>query len=135
MNVKGQFVKLRKTDYDRIVLTDVLPYELPFILTNEGFYNAIKSKLIERNEILTILLNQKEDTKPFEYLINKNATSSRKLYLLHPASQREFINLYKDYNLLITHLCSRSSFSLRAPFAVASIYYEKGYNHFRKTQH
>ncbi|EGR0910713.1 RNA-directed DNA polymerase, partial [Vibrio parahaemolyticus] len=34
-------------------------------------------------------------------------------------------NLYKDYNQLITHLCTRSTFSLRYPSKIAHSYYSK----------
>ncbi|MEC4726551.1 RNA-directed DNA polymerase [Shewanella sp. D64] len=123
---KNKYITIKKNDYNRVVLTDVLPYELPFILTNEGFYKSMKNGIIDSNVIYSYFFNLDNDTKPFEYLINRNAKSSRKLYLIHPSNQIKFTKLYNDYKLLITHLCSRSSFSLRSPHSVASIYYEKG---------
>lgn len=62
------------------------------------------------------------------YTINKGQASSRKLYLIHPANQLSFCNFYKDYKLLITHLCKRSSYSLRFANSVATTYYEKNYS-------
>ncbi|MDC5398670.1 hypothetical protein NRA60_15065, partial [Acinetobacter baumannii] len=36
-------IYLDKKDFYRVLLTDVLPYEVPFILSNEGFYRNLKS--------------------------------------------------------------------------------------------
>ncbi|MDV5171048.1 antiviral reverse transcriptase Drt3b [Photobacterium rosenbergii] len=124
----SKHIKLKRNDFNRILLTDVLPYELPFIFTNEGFYKVIKSNKLKSNDVFFELLYQDVETKPFEYLIKKGVDSSRKLYLIHPASQISFVSLYRDYNLLITHLCSKSKFSLRYPKTIASLYYEKGYS-------
>ena len=120
-------IKLEKRDFSRAVLTDVLPYEVPFILTNEGFYKAAKEEIIRGNEILSEIFECENDfdTKPFTYKIAKSSDSDRKLYLVHPKIQLKVCNLYKDYNQLITYLCSRSSFSLRYPSKVAFAYYTK----------
>ena len=36
-------VKIRKSDDLRAILTDVLPYEVPLLFSNEGLYNFLKS--------------------------------------------------------------------------------------------
>ena len=36
-------IYLDKKDFYRVLLTDVLPYEVPFILSNEGFYRNLKA--------------------------------------------------------------------------------------------
>nr|WP_206076632.1 antiviral reverse transcriptase Drt3b [Pseudoalteromonas rubra] len=59
------------------------------------------------------------------YKITKDSNSERTLYLPHPAIQLKVCNLYRDYNQLITHLCNRSSFSLRYPSKIADSYYAK----------
>ncbi|MCF1301927.1 antiviral reverse transcriptase Drt3b [Raoultella ornithinolytica] len=120
-----KYIKLVKNDFNRVILTDVLPYELPFIFTNEGFYHALKNKTIKENPILEKIFLTYEDRKPFEYYIKKDKNSDRKLYLIHPSNQSRLTDIYKKYSSLITHLCSRSSFSLRAPSSIASLYYEK----------
>lgn len=128
--IKKEKINLQKRDYHRVLLTDVLPYEVPFILTNEGFYWACrkqKSKLISGNRILkNIFINDYSvQTNPLEFKIAKDADSERKLYLVHPKSQLDIVKLYKDYNQLISHLCNRSSYSLRYPSRIALAYYEK----------
>lgn len=118
-------IKLVKNDFSRVVLTDVLPYELPFIFTNEGFYYALKKESIKKSTFLSKIFLDQMDKKAYEYFIKKDKISDRKLYLIHPASQIKFSELYKKYSSLITHLCSRSSYSLRAANNIASLYYEK----------
>lgn len=121
----SKFIKLVKSDFNRVILTDVLPYELPFIFTNEGFYNSLKDRTVKESPFLSDLLLNYTDKKPFEYYIKKDKNSDRKLYLIHPSSQINLSDVYKKYASLITHLCSRSSYSLRAANSIASLYYEK----------
>lgn len=121
----SKYIKLVKNDFNRVILTDVLPYELPFIFTNEGFYNSLKDRTVKESPFLSDLLLNYSDKKPFEYYIKKDKNSDRKLYLIHPSSQINLSDIYKKYASLITHLCSRSSYSLRAANSIASLYYEK----------
>lgn len=121
-------IPLEKRDFNRAILTDVLPYEVPFILTNEGFYKNLKSNasLRENRFLKSIFFSGEEvDTKPLVYRITKDSDSERSLYLIHPSVQIKICSLYKDYNQLITHLCTRSSFSLRYPSKIAHSYYSK----------
>ncbi len=121
-------IVLEKRDFSRAILTDSLPYEVPFILTNEGFYKTVKEKvLIEKYHIIKKILYRESDvvTNPLVYKITKDRESERKLFLIHPSIQINVCNLYKDYNQLITHLCTRSTFSLRYPSKIAHSYYSK----------
>ncbi|WP_192459605.1 antiviral reverse transcriptase Drt3b, partial [Musicola keenii] len=120
-------ILLNKRDFSRVILTDVLPYEVPFILTNEGLYNAVKLKITRKNEILNAIFHSGDEvlTNPLSYKITKDAESERTLYLVHPSVQIKISELYKNYNQLITHLCTRSTFSLRHPSKIAHAYYSK----------
>lgn len=120
-------VTLRKSDFNRVILTDVQPYELPFILTNEGFYSYL-NRIHDKNSIIEKIINCDAVTHPLVYTINKGQASSRKLYLIHPSNQLSFCNFYRDYKLLITHLCNRSTYSLRFANSIATTYYEKSYS-------
>ena len=127
--IKKQVIK---SDLNRVILTETAPYELPLIISNEGFYervckfNIIKSdsscsylfKVIDR-----LFINKDEPKLPFSYEIIKNSTESRLLSLLHPASQYRAIEFYKDYSSLILEFCNRSPLSLRSPSNYASSYY------------
>lgn len=127
-------IKLNKRDFHRALLTDVHPYEIPFILTNEGFYKAAKSEpngsIIENNRILKSIfeIDSGRESIPLVFNIAKDSDSDRKLYLVHPVTQLEVVKLYKDYNQLISHLCKKSSYSLRYPSKIAYAYYKKNVN-------
>lgn len=114
--------RVYKSNYNRVLLTEVLPYEVPILLTNEGFY----SRSVGRKEIglLEAILRPNKETQPFTYKIVRTASSYRTLHLIHPSSQQDFVAFYKTYSSLMCGLTARSEFSLRAPAEVAAWYYE-----------
>jgi hypothetical protein len=120
-------VPIRKSDFSRVILTDVHPYELPFIITNEGFYENHKSSAINKIDTIRDIFTptKNRDTKPYIYEIAKDKDDTRKLFLPHPSAQINISRIYKDYNQLITYLCSKSKFSLRHPIAIATYYRAK----------
>jgi hypothetical protein len=128
-------VKIDKYDTLRVMLTDTLPYEVPINFLNEGIYFYFRSQdkgtiyfNPHNGDIATFLnkfLNLDGYTKPYNYRINKNSKSKRLLSIPHPAIQKNVTELYREYDALITDLCSRSPVSLRAPHKVASRFYEK----------
>lgn len=121
--------KIRKDDFLRILATETLPYETPLIHSNDGFHKNLKAD--DRNEILSFLINNiikqqnPKPTIPYKYKIRKNATELRTLSIIHPASQLKFVDFYKKYGKLICHFCNESSFSIRAPYKVASTFFYK----------
>jgi len=126
-------INLKKRDFYRVLLTDVLPYEVPFILTNEGFYREacdVNNGVMYTNQVIRdiFIQNNRAETTPLEFRIAKESHSERKLYLIHPSSQLDIAGLYKSYNQIICHLCNRSSYSLRYPSKIAHAYYSKGGN-------
>ncbi|MBF7953987.1 antiviral reverse transcriptase Drt3b [Rahnella victoriana] len=128
-------IKIDKHDFLRVILTDTLPYEVPINFLNEGIYFHLKSlqstSVISKGvssdivEFLNIFFNYDGFTKPYNYRIHKNSNSKRLLSIPHPSIQKRIAGLYKEYDALITELCSRSPVSLRAANKVASRFYEK----------
>lgn len=118
----GELKKVSSTNYNRVLLTEVLPYEIPILLTNEGFY--ARSTSLADNGLLGAILGPHKETHPFQYKIVRTANSYRTLHLIHPSSQRDFVSFYKTYHSLMCGLTSRSEYSLRAPAEVAAKYYE-----------
>lgn len=140
-------IKLDKKDYMRAVLTDTSPSDVPIIFSNDGFYinhhrvvgkqyskfNIVKSLYLnliapsedtdERKEIA--LSRQNQQSYPMKYKIIKNANSLRTLSLIHPRSQKNYCDIYKDYSDAITYLCGKGSYSIRRPFKVGSAFYDK----------
>lgn len=129
-------IHLNKKDFYRVVLTDTLPYEVPFILTNEGFYRSLIDGFIENDPVFHDIFRQKGiNNNPLLYKISKDSSSERSLYLVHPSKQVDICELYARYNQLISNLCSRSSFSLRYPYKVASSYYINEFNEYDYEQY
>jgi hypothetical protein len=121
-NKEDRLKRVYKSNYRRVLLTEVLPYEVPILLTNEGFYS--RSTELQDEGLLSAILRPGKETHPFTYKIVKTASSYRTLHLIHPSSQQDFINFYKTYSSLLCGLTARSEFSLRAPAEVAAWYYE-----------
>lgn len=66
MSKNKNFIK--KTDYDRVILTETLPYETPIIFSNAGLYMQIKNKGdgFKKELLEKLILNEKATkTKPF----------------------------------------------------------------------
>ncbi|OPX54309.1 hypothetical protein SAMN02745127_02988 [Oceanospirillum multiglobuliferum] len=125
-------IKLDKKDYLRSILTDTSPSDVPSIFSNEGFY--INSKIYDLcddevesysyiKEIFEEYINDKGRVSalvPFKYKIYKDGKSLRGLSLLHPSSQFQIANLYKEYSPILNNLCTKSKFSIRAPVKVSN---------------
>jgi len=112
-------VKIDKNDANRILLTELLPYEVPMLFSNDGFYQIVSggnieyfiSKLRPLREVYGI---------PFNYEIAKsNDSDTRTLSVIHPFNQYNFVDFYKKYDSIMLHLCSKSPFSLRSIKKVA----------------
>ena len=88
-------ITLDRKDFCRVLLTDVLPYEIPFILTNEGFYKFSKNKNnLKKNKFIYDFFtkkNENNETNPLIYRIAKDNDSSRNLFLIHPKNQLQIV--------------------------------------------
>jgi hypothetical protein len=123
---------IKKNDYNRVLVTETVPYETPLIFSNDGFYNISKSPHSD-NPVLGVIYqhlvlakDRKEHfTIPYQYKIRKNLLDYRRLSVVHPISQWEMKNFYESYESLICHYCTGSQFSIRAPHRVASVFYYK----------
>ncbi|MDJ0042737.1 antiviral reverse transcriptase Drt3b [Pantoea allii] len=120
-------VKIKKGDYNRVLLTDVLPYEVPILFSNEDFYHIISRDDLpcEFKELFSF--ENFKTTIPYTYKIKKGQTSFRSLAIIHPAHQLKICHFYKQYEHLILHLCSISDISLRYPNKIGTYYYEKDF--------
>ena len=136
---------------ERVLFSDVLPYELPIIFSNRGFYRLLvrygihtdEGKLCWKDdtpkEVLLLLKlflggqelidseiklgNQCERTIPYTYSILHKPNKARQLSIIHPLNQIEVVEFYEKYKDLILYYCSRSNFSMRYPNSVASYFY------------
>jgi len=114
-------IKINKKDINRVLLTEVLPYEVPMLFSNDGFYSIISS-----NKHLPFFKKIKKQAYgiPFNYEIAKsNDGDTRCLSVIHPINQYDFVEFYQKYDSIIIHLCSKSPFSLRKVKKIAKFTY------------
>jgi len=116
---------INKDDKARILLTELLPYEVPMLFSNEGFYKLVSNGKYNSffDRILQLSKASGSGRKygiPFNYEIGKNIDGdTRTLSIIHPYCQFYFIELYEKYDSLMLHLCSKSHISLRRISKVA----------------
>ncbi|EAK0494186.1 RNA-directed DNA polymerase, partial [Campylobacter lari] len=148
MRYKKYKIRYRK---ERVVLSEILPYEVPLIFSNKNFYNFLlehKTKInnyfdnstnIEKNfkKMLNMLFvdekcYKKGFTIPFHFKIPHKTNEYRKLSIIHPVHQIKVINFYDTYKQAILYFSSKSEFSIRRPYKVANLFYNK--NDFTNTK-
>jgi hypothetical protein len=144
---------------ERVIFSDVLPYEIPLIFSNRYFYRFLVSNEIftiddkikwnpNMNEGAYLLLRwifnidatkpksegeaniEKKIIKiPFNYKIAHKDTKHRELTVIHPVNQIKIVEFYEKHKHLILNYCKQSSFSLRKPDKVACYFYYKDRMH------
>lgn len=125
--------KIKRSDYNRILITETLPYETPVIFSNDGLYDRVANIETANSVQKTFLkalvygegLSKVHSTIPYRYKIKKNSTEFRRLALLHPMSQWKIKCFYEKYEKLILHYCSLSPASIRTPNSIAGSFYSK----------
>jgi hypothetical protein len=120
-------IKFKRNDFLRALLTDTLPYEVPLLFSNYGYYRRLHEEADStlRDNCKLDLLPKNKWAIPYSYNIKKDSLDFRTLSVAHPAVQRDFCKIYEQYSQLIIGLCSRSTYSLRYPVKVATRYYER----------
>jgi len=100
----------------RVLLTEVLPYELPIVLNNEAFYENMQDEKL-RILFMSVFngrIKAGDWTIPFDYNIRRmGGEKSRKLSLMHPITQLDCVEHYAKYDEYMINLCSRSPYSIR----------------------
>ncbi|MEQ9595594.1 MAG: antiviral reverse transcriptase Drt3b [Parvibaculum sp.] len=123
--IKGN---LRRSDHLRTLLTDTSPYEVPIIVSNDGFYRNLldRSKFSPAlRELIEsfVIKNEPRYTVPYRYKIEKDSTSTRQLSLIHPTSQYRVVEFYQRYAPLVIYYSSIGRFSLRRPVRPGSTFF------------
>ncbi len=126
--------RIKRSDYNRILITETLPYETPIIFSNDGLYSRLMNLEAEDDVQKTFLQalvlsvgvpKEARTTVPYHYKVRKSSTEFRRLALLHPRSQWKVKCFYEKYEKLILHYCSLSPASIRAPNSIAGSFYNK----------
>ncbi len=119
--------RLNRSDIWRTVLTETLPYEVPIIFSNDGFYKNL-SGIEEKTEIFkqfidALITKDNKYTIPIKYNVIEGVDKQRTLSIIHPQGQYKIAEFYKDYDRLICEYASRSPFSIRKPVNIGSYFY------------
>lgn len=151
MAVKRRKIKLRYKA-ERVLFSDVLPYELPVIFSNRYYYRFLienEVKLVDGKlaykanaeqavkDILMLMFDAANEqtlstkdwakdglkTIPFSYQILHKPTKARSLSVVHPVNQIEMVAFYEKYKSLMLYYCNRDEFSIRHPKKVACYFY------------
>lgn len=124
--MKKQVIKITR-NIERVLLTEVLPYEIPLIFSNKYFYALCckKAKIFENGIISNFFPDDKcKSTIPFNFSISRKGQSPRVLSIIHPSKQREIVEFYKEHKEAILHYASQSPFSIRKPIKVGRYYFD-----------
>lgn len=98
----------------RVLLTEVLPYELPLMLDNGGFYLNMQDENLQKIFKEAFVGKLKDWTIPYDYSVRKyGGDKSRKLSLMHPYTQLQCVDFYAKHDNYMLSLCSNSPFSIR----------------------
>jgi hypothetical protein len=147
---------------ERVILSDVLPFEIPVTFSNRHFYNFLTSNKIqiegnkitwennERviNEIVKLLFDFRSETIttneiifpkrslltsiPFNFKISHKENDFRTLTLIHPKNQLDLVDFYETNKHVILHYCNVSPFSIRRADKVSRFIYHKDKTHNNK---
>lgn len=150
---------------ERVILSDVLPFEIPITFSNRHFHNFLVNNHIstdgkmikwDKNDpileiIVKLLFGFKKDnpvndrqininngerkTIPFNYKISHKDNDFRELTIIHPKDQLAVIEFYEKYKNMILYYCNISPFSIRRPVKIAKFSYYKDRTHIEKLAH
>lgn len=116
-------IKVDLKDKYRVLMTELLPYELPLWFSNELFYARLKENPNILNEITynAVIKNY----VPLDYKIRRTSGGARILSIMHPKIQVEACDFYDKYKDLVIYYSNRSNKSLRYPVKVVSSFFKK----------
>ena len=125
---------IKRRDYNRVLITETLPFETPIIFSNDGLYDLL-STIDTADEVLKVFIcaivfgtelpKHVNSTEPYLYKVKKSSHEFRRLALLHPSSQWKLRCFYEKYEQLMLHYCSVSPASIRTPRRIAGSFYSK----------
>jgi len=118
---------IQRSDFDRALLTDTAPTDVPIIFSNDGYHVNLQRRPASEGlrRILTALVKENDQryTIPYRYRIRLSNTTSRQLSLAHPAAQYRACEFYREYAHLIPYFCRHEAVSLRRPTKVGSTFF------------
>ncbi|WP_413062070.1 hypothetical protein ACLN6N_07385 [Sphingomonas carotinifaciens] len=108
----------------RSLLTDMLPYEVPVIFSNDKLHAALSATMPAQVAKLweKIRTGRKGYTIPYNYEIAKDDNRTTTLSIVHPHMQEEMAAFYEAHNSSLLSHCADGRISLRRPVSLASPY-------------
>ena len=86
-------IKINRNNSNRILLTELLPYEVPMLFSNDGFYSIIAANK-HTHFFDKVNVSKQPYGIPFNYDIAKSVEhETRTLSIIHPINQYDFIIL------------------------------------------
>lgn len=129
MSKQSKKKKIKKGDYNRVLLTDTTPYEMPVIFSNDGFYERFSRDKIGEETIDTLRalilsgLEPGTGTVPMRYRYRAGSHKYRTLSLPHPSAQWRMMEFYKKFGDLICFYTTKSEASIRFPYKIAGSFH------------
>ena len=112
---------------ERVLLTEVLPYETPLIFSNRSFYSICCKNDLRKREgvgpISDFFGDNIDYSIPFDFYICREEKDPRLLSVIHPAKQIEIVRFYEKYKDIMLYYASKSPFSIRKPIKIGRYYY------------
>ena len=102
-------------DKYRVLLTEVLPYEVPLRFDNSAFYKSMRDH-DKRRKVLMDLFGKVKDcwSIAFDYTVRRSSGNQvRTLSIMHPLNQLQVADFYESYDEILIYCCNQSPFSLR----------------------
>ncbi|WP_146137321.1 hypothetical protein [Zobellella taiwanensis] len=125
----SSIIKVDTSDKLRVLLTDVLPYELPLWFSNFTLYQRFKDKryINSYGEISGLNFQSNGGTYiPLDYYVSRGGNKTpRTISIMHPVAQLSVCDFYNEYDDLIEYYCTKSKFSLRHPYRKSTKFYGK----------
>lgn len=106
---------------NRVIMTDVLPFESPITFSNIGLFNYLQTDRKNQPSLIKFLFENKSSYVPYKYDIKRKSNKYRTLCLIHPLSQIKFIKFYDEFAELIIYNCNKSKYSLRKPLKISKL--------------
>ncbi len=134
---------------ERVVLSDILPYEVPAIFNNRYFYRFLVENEIGLNgekirhkegakkglnDVIKIIFSPIPRTIPFEFRISHKDNSYRSLAIIHPLNQLHVVAFYNEFKETIKYFANVSQYSIRKPYKVAKTRFVNDYIHQHQQQ-
>ncbi len=95
-------IKIKKGDYNRVLLTDVLPYEVPILFSNEDFYHIINMDDLPSEFKDLFSTGTFKSTVPYIYKIKKASRVSVVWLLYIQRINSKYASFISNMNILLS---------------------------------